>query len=246
MLDDADGARTAEGDRAPSRDGVSADRAEARTHRSQRGAQRFTRCVMVLPDDAELAGKHVLDLACRKGLGAFKIADRTGAAGHVVGIDPDPANIARAAERAADHHWAGDDWRRHLDLLCADLDDLGSVGIEDGSFDIVVVNSVLNVVPRRDAVLREIARVLVPGGYLYHDAVLARRTVPAAVRDRLAGTGNVFAAAPTKDELGAELATAGFSSWKIDREEALDPERDDADELLGDLAFESAVVQAFV
>lgn len=230
---------------ADSRDGLSPDRIEARSHRAQRGAQRFTRCVMVLPDDAELAGRRVLDLACRKGLGAFKISDRVGAAGHVVGVDPDPANVARAVERAAEHHWAGDGWRRHLDLLCAELDDLRSVGIEDGSFDIVIVNSVLNVAPRRGAVLREIARVLAPGGYLYHDAVLARQPVPRDVRERLTKTGNVFAAAPTWDEFAGELAAAGFAWCEVAREEALAPERDDADELLDGLAFESAVVQAF-
>ena len=51
----------------------------------RRNARRHTRCVMVLPDD--LAGKRVLDIECRKGLGAFKIADRVGEGGFVVGTD---------------------------------------------------------------------------------------------------------------------------------------------------------------
>ena len=217
----------------------------ARGNRGERGARRFTRCVMVLPDDVDLAGKRVLDLACRNGLGAFKIADRVGPSGFVVGVDPSPQRIARARETAPDQHWAGSAWGRHMKLACAELGDLRAAGIEDGAVDVVVVNSALNVAPDRGAALREIARVLAPGGYLFHDAVLAAQPVPEDVRARLAGTGNVFAAAPTWDEFAAELAAAGFARWDVARREPLAPERDDADASLAGLAFESAVVRAF-
>ncbi len=221
------------------------NRTEASSRREVRGSRRYTRCAMVLPGDGELAGKRVLDLACRNGLGAFKIADRVGPSGFVVGVDPSAERIARARKAAPDQHWAGADWRRYLDFECADLADLRAAGVEDRSFDVVVVNSVLNVVPDRRAALREAARVLAPGGYLFYDAVLAAEPVPAAVRKRLAGTGNAFAEAPTWEELAAELAEAGFARWEVGRREPLAPERKDADAALDGLAFEGAVVQAF-
>ena len=211
----------------------------------RRNARRHTRCVMVLPDD--LAGKRVLDIECRKGLGAFKIADRVGEGGFVVGTDSSAEKIEVAKELAPQQHWAGDAWQQHMRLVQADPTDLLAAGIGDASIDVVVVNSVLNFVPDRLGAFSEIARVLAPGGYLYHDAVLALQPLPPlsqAGHDALAT--NVFATAPTKEELVRVLQEAGFSNWEFLNEQPLEPQREDAIESLSGLTFESAVVRAFV
>lgn len=70
------------------------------------------RCEMALPGD--LSGKRVLDLMCRSGKGAYKIADLVGPDGFVLGIDPDEDRIGRARELAPCNHPQGDDWRRIL------------------------------------------------------------------------------------------------------------------------------------
>lgn len=228
----------------------------------RRAAHYYTRCAMVLPDD--LAGKRVLDLECRKGLGAFKIADRVGREGFVIGTDSSAERIAVAAEHAAQHHWAGEGWRRHMRLVQADPSDLRAADIEDASVDVVIVNSVLNLMPDRLATLREIVRVLAPDGYLYHDAALALRPVQAEVAcacreagDRVdehvgehlggrPGGRNVFAVAPTRGELEALLCEAGFARWEFLGERPLEPQRDDANDALASLAFRGAVVRAFV
>ena len=210
----------------------------------RRNARRHTRCVMVLPDD--LAGKRVLDIECRKGLGAFKIADRVGEGGFVVGTDSSTEKIEVAEELAPQQHWAGDAWQQHMRLVQADPTDLLAAGIDDASIDVVVVNSVLNFAPNRLKAFSEIARVLAPGGYLYHDAVLALQPLPPlsqAGHDALAA--NVFATAPTKEELVRILQEAGFSSWEFLNEQLLEPQREDAIEALSGLTFESAVVRAF-
>ena len=211
----------------------------------RRGARRHTRCVMVLPDD--LAGKRVLDIECRKGLGAFKIADRVGEGGFVIGTDFSAQRIAVAQELASQQHWAGDAWRQHMRLVQADPTDLLAAGVEDASIDVVVVNSVLNFVPNRLKAFSEIARVLAPGGYLYHDAVLALQPLlPLSQAGHDVPAANAFATAPTKEELVRILQEAGFSNWEFLNEQPLEPQREDAIELLSGLAFESAVVRAFV
>ena len=209
-----------------------------------RNARRHTRCVMVLPDD--LAGKRVLDIECRKGLGAFKIADRVGEGGFVVGTDSSTEKIEVAEELAPQQHWAGDAWQQHMRLVQADPTDLLAAGIDDASIDVVVVNSVLNFVPNRLKAFSEIARVLAPGGYLYHDAVLALQPLPPLSQaGHDAPAANAFATAPTKEELVRILQEAGFSSWEFLNEQLLEPQREDAIEALSGLTFESAVVRAF-
>jgi ubiquinone/menaquinone biosynthesis C-methylase UbiE len=51
----------------------------------------------------------------------------------------------------------------------------------DGSFDVVVSNGVLNLVPDKDLALREIARVLRPGGRFAAADLLVIEDVPANV-----------------------------------------------------------------
>ena len=210
----------------------------------RRNARRHTRCVMVLPDD--LVGKRVLDIECRKGLGAFKIADRVGEGGFVVGTDSSAQRIAVAKDLAPQQHWAGDAWQQHMRLVQADPTDLLAAGIDDASIDVVVVNSVLNFVPNRLKAFSEIARVLAPGGYLYHDAVLVLQPLPPLSQaGHDAPAANAFETAPTKEELVRILQEAGFSSWEFLNEQPLEPQREDAIESLSGLTFESAVVRAF-
>ncbi|MFQ9178494.1 MAG: methyltransferase domain-containing protein [Eggerthella lenta] len=54
------------------------------------------RCEMLLPED--LRGMRVLDLGCRNGKGACKLADRVGPDGFVLGVDPSAACVARGGD----------------------------------------------------------------------------------------------------------------------------------------------------
>lgn len=222
-----------------------ASREAAREARSRRGGRRFNRCAMVLPPASELVGRRVLDLECRGGLGAFKIAELTGEQGFVTGLDRSTAHIEKAAARAPEQHWAGPAWRDHLRFAVASPENLRAAGIEDASIDIAIINSVLNVQPDPLAVLREVARVLAPGGYLYLDAVLAVEPLPAAVAARFRGSANAFGGAPTGSQLISALRTAGFTRETFTSRRPLRPERDDEDPVLAPYAFESAVVQAW-
>ncbi len=221
-------------------------REAARAGRAQRGSRHYNRCAMVLPPAAELEGKCVLDLECRGGLGAFKLAELVGKRGFVIGLDSSPAHIEKAIAHAPEQHWAGARWRDHLHLAVARPDNLRVAGVEGGSVDVAIINSVLNVVPDRAAALREIACVLAPGGYLYLDALLAVEELPTELAARLALAGNAFGAAPTRATLEEALRVAGFSRVACSDVAPIRPEREDADPALAPYAFASAVVQAWV
>lgn len=214
-----------------------------------RSLHRQSRCVMVLPED--LAGARVLDLGCRNGLGAYKIADRVGSSGLVVGVDPCEARIERARARACEHHWAGEGWERYLKFVVADFGGLASAlkgaGLAVPGFDVVVVNSVLNVAPDLCAALSEIREVLVPGGYLYHDAVLADASdaLPAEVVGQCRAERNVFGTAVSRERFSACLRDAGYGVVEMFDEEPLAPPPGDARQDLAGRAFCSAVVRAF-
>jgi SAM-dependent methyltransferase len=204
-------------------------------HRSLVGVRFQARCDLYLPDQGRLTGRRVLDLCCRNGKGAFAIADRVGPGGAVVGVDPDPTRIAAARE--ASSRARRERWPQDVTFARADPSDLARAGLADGGFDLVVSNAALLLAPDVPAALREVARVLVPGGALYCDVVLEDASdggacsAPDGARVRSArgagdahadrgarddyADGNVFLAAPTPDELEAWLREAGFDAASV-------------------------------
>ena len=95
-------------------------------------------------------GQQVLDVACGTGVLARAAADRVGDAGAVVGVDLNPAMLAVAARVRPDLEW------READV--ADLP------FADGRFDAVLCQSALFFFPDVVGALREMARVVRPGG----------------------------------------------------------------------------------
>ena len=194
------------------------------------------RCRMDLPDD--LAGKRVLDLMCRSGKGAFKIAEQAGADGFVLGVDPDAARVEQARVLAPDGRCG-----RAPAFERGFPEELRMAGAEDASFDVVVANSALNTTWDLDAALREIARVLVPGGFLYHAGLFSCAPLAQADARRFAAQGNVFGAAGALREFERRAFQAGFSACICKEVERAAPEGREAVPELAGVLFEAVVLQ---
>ncbi len=93
-------------------------------------------------------GERVLDVACGTGVVARLAADAVG--GTVTGADPNPEMLAVARRTAPHLHWHE-----------APAEDLG---LPDASFDLVTSSMGLQFFTDRVGGLREMQRVLVPGG----------------------------------------------------------------------------------
>lgn len=101
----------------------------------------------------EIAGRRILDVGCGDGALACATALR---GAKVSGIDPDPAMLAAARSRA-------DMMGVKATFLEGRVERLP---FPDASFDVLVAVTVLCFVPDAAVALREMARVLVPGGRL--------------------------------------------------------------------------------
>ncbi len=60
-----------------------------------------------------------------------------------------------------------------------------SLPFEDGWADVVISNGVLNLVPDKSAALKEMARVLKPGGRLQIGDILVQKAVPESARSKI-------------------------------------------------------------
>jgi SAM-dependent methyltransferase len=106
----------------------------------------------VVLDSAELQeGQSVLDVACGTGVIAAGAVERVGATGSVTGVDINPGMLAVAAARSGDQVR----WQQ------ADAQELP---FPDRSFDRVICQLGLQYFPDRRAAVRQMHRVLRPGG----------------------------------------------------------------------------------
>jgi len=113
-------------------------------------------------------GERVLDLGSGAGTDSLVAAQMVGPGGTVTGIDMTPEMLAKAAAAAAE---AG------LDNLSFVEGEAERLPFPDGSFDVVISNGVIDLIPDKDAVFSELYRVLVPGGRIQVADVTVGRPV---------------------------------------------------------------------
>lgn len=103
------------------------------------------------------AGEAVLDLGCGAGFDAFIAAQLVGPTGRVVGVDLSAEMLAVAEAARAPSGIP------HVEFREAAVE---ALPFPDANFDIALSNGVLNLIPDKPAALREVFRVLEPGGRL--------------------------------------------------------------------------------
>jgi ubiquinone/menaquinone biosynthesis C-methylase UbiE len=133
--------------------------------------QRHVEAGVLLAMGGRMAGGRALEIGCGRGVGVEIVLDRFGA-DRVDAFDLDPDMVERARRRLARRGdrvrlWAGD--AEHIDA--AD-------GTYDAAFDFAIVHHI----PDWRSALREVHRVLRPGGRFYAEEVLDRLIHHALVR----------------------------------------------------------------
>jgi SAM-dependent methyltransferase len=102
-------------------------------------------------------GERVLDLGSGAGTDSLIAAQMVGPGGHVTGIDMTPQMLAKARAAAAEMGLG------NVEFVEGEAERLP---FPDESFDVVVSNGVIDLIPDKDAVFAELNRVLVSGGRL--------------------------------------------------------------------------------
>jgi SAM-dependent methyltransferase len=118
-------------------------------------------------------GERVLDLGSGAGTDSLIAAQMVGAQGRVTGIDMTPAMLAKARAAAAAMEVT------NVEFFESEAEQLP---FPDESFDVVISNGVIDLIPDKDAVFVELYRVLVPGGRLQIADVTIQNPVSAEGR----------------------------------------------------------------
>ncbi len=151
-------------------------------------------------------GETVLDLGSGGGIDVFLAAKEVGPAGHVIGVDMTPAMLERARRNAAKGAYANVEFREGR---------LEKLPVEDSAVDAVTSNCVINLVPDKAAVFREIARVLKPGGRMVISDVVLDGPLPAAVENDVLAYVGCIAGAALRETYFAQLQAAGLGEIEV-------------------------------
>jgi arsenite methyltransferase len=148
-------------------------------------------------------GEVVVDLGCGGGMDVFLAARKVGASGRVIGIDM----TAEMLERAR----AG---QQKLGLTNVDFHQstIDRLPLADNSVDCVISNCVINLVPDKLPVFREILRVLKPGGRVALSDIALKQELPSEVKRSIEAYVGCISGAVLIDKYRSLLEQAGFHS----------------------------------
>ena len=119
-------------------------------------------------------GDVVIDLGSGAGNDAFIARHETGETGKVIGIDFTPAMIERARHNAEVRGFHNVEFRQG---------DIEKMPVTSNIADVIVSNCVLNLVPNKDGVFKEIYRVLKPGGHFSISDIVLVGELPDTIRN---------------------------------------------------------------
>lgn len=118
-------------------------------------------------------GDVVIDLGSGAGNDCFIARHETGETGKVIGIDFTPKMIERARMNAEARGFNNVEFREG---------DIEHMPITSNVADVIVSNCVLNLVPNKDGVFKDIYRVLKPGGHFSISDVVLEGNLPDGLR----------------------------------------------------------------
>lgn len=175
-------------------------------------------------------GETVLDLGSGAGLDAFLAAGEVGPEGQVFGLDMTNEMILTAEANRT--KWG----LSNVEFIKGFIEE---IPIEDESVDVVVSNCVINLSPDKDAVFREIFRVLRPGGRISVSDIVFLKPLPKEIRESLSAWAGCVSGAIGEKEYQEKLSRAGFPDVRVERTRVHSFSREQVREMFPDISPEN-------
>jgi SAM-dependent methyltransferase len=157
-------------------------------------------------------GDTVIDLGSGAGNDCFIARNETGEDGRVIGIDFTPAMIERARANAQKLGFANVEFRQG---------DIENIPVSANTADVIVSNCVLNLVPDKDKVFKDIFRVLKTGGHFSISDVVLIGELPEGLRKDAEMYAGCVAGAIQKETYLELIKLNGFSNIAIQKEKPI-------------------------
>jgi ubiquinone/menaquinone biosynthesis C-methylase UbiE len=157
-------------------------------------------------------GDVVIDLGSGAGNDAFIARYETGETGKVIGVDFTPAMIDRARQNAEVRGFNNVEFRQG---------DIERMPVTANTADVIVSNCVLNLVPNKDAVIKEISRVLKPGGHFSISDIVLEGELPRQIKEAAEMYTGCVAGAIQKQVYLDLIESNGFTNITVQKDKVI-------------------------
>ncbi|GHU56633.1 arsenite S-adenosylmethyltransferase [Bacteroidia bacterium] len=154
-------------------------------------------------------GDTVIDLGSGASNDCFVARAETGETGKVIGIDFTPAMIEKARANAEKRGYNNIEFRQG---------DIENMPVTDNIADVIVSNCVLNLVPNKKAVFKEIFRVLKPNGHFSISDIILTGNLPEKIKSTAEMYAGCVSGAISKDEYLNIIKQANFQNISIQKD----------------------------
>ncbi len=192
-------------------------------------------CGLTIPD--QLEGLTVLDLGSGSGRDVYIASKLVGEQGSVIGIDMTDEQLD-VANRHIEYHTNAFGYKSsNVKFIKGDLDQLGSLGIEKNSVDIIISNCVINLVEEKEKVLKEAFDLLKPGGEMYFSDVYSDRRIPEHLKKDAVLWGECLSGALYWNDFQKAAQKAGFTDPRTIENHPITIENKELEARVGDIKF---------
>lgn len=157
-------------------------------------------------------GDVVIDLGSGAGNDCFVARAETGETGKVIGIDFTEAMINKARENAEKLGYNNVEFR---------FGDIENMPVSANTADVIVSNCVLNLVPNKDGVIKDIFRVLKPGGHFSISDIVLAGDLPEKIKNAAEMYAGCVSGAIQKEEYLGLIQTNGFTNMSLQKEKPI-------------------------
>jgi arsenite methyltransferase len=157
-------------------------------------------------------GHTVIDLGSGAGNDCFIARNEVGEDGRVIGIDFTPAMIDKAIANAEELGFKNVEFREG---------DIENMPVSSDVANIIVSNCVLNLVPNKSQVFKEMFRVLKPGGHFSISDIVLVGELPGSLRKDAEMYAGCVSGAIQKSEYLDLIRSTGFENVIIQKEKPI-------------------------
>jgi len=163
-------------------------------------------------------GDTVVDLGSGAGNDCFVARAQAGEKGKIIGIDFTPEMIEKAKKNAKKLKFS------NVEFIYGDIE---KIPLSSNLSDVVISNCVLNLVPDKQAVFKEIYRVLKPNGHFSVSDVVLNGDLPEKIKSAAEMYAGCVSGAVKKDVYLKCIKKAGFKNITIQKEKnVIIPDKD--------------------
>ena len=200
-------------------------------------------CGLTVPDG--LTGLKILDLGCGSGRDVYVAAQLVGEQGQVIGLDMTEAQL-NVARKHIDFHTDAFGYKTsNVKFVKGNIDDLASLDLEKGSFDLIISNCVINLVEDKQAVFNAVYDLLKPGGEMYFSDVYSDRRIPESLRKNKVLWGECLSGALYWNDFLNYAQKAKFTDPRAVKSNPISIENEELTDLLGSIKFFSVTYRLF-